>query len=835
MNTKFKVLVALLLGLPFLVSAQNKASKNKAGADTVKKQEVKSAIKPYAEVITEKAKSKAGLFTVHQVDDKFYFELPDMIMNRQILAVTRYSKTPGAANFYGGELANQQTVYWQKGPDNKVFLRASILVSQSKDSTQAIFKAVEVSSLDPIVASFDVKAFSKDKQGVVIDVTDFFKADNQIVSMPPYQKQQAKITSLAADKSYISQINTFPINTEVHTVKTFAVTPTTGFGDPYNRPIPAGVETGFITLELNTSFLLLPAIPMERRRFDERVGYFAGQFTGFQDNEQSVKPVSFAVRWRLEPKDEDVEKFKRGELVEPKKQIVYYIDPATPKKWRKYLIAGVNDWQKAFEQAGFKNAIIAKEWPENDTTMSMEDARYSVIRYLASPVSNAYGPNVHDPRSGEILESHVGWYHNVMKLVHNWYMIQAGAIDKRARKMEFDDELMGDLIRFVSSHEIGHTLGLRHNMGSSSQTPVEKLRDKAWVEANGHTISIMDYARFNYVAQPEDSIGPKGIYPRIGEYDKWAIEWGYKYVNAKDDVEEQKLLFAATTKRLAANPKLWFGGEGSYEDPRSQSEDLGDNAITASNYGIKNLKRVIAGLEDWTREDGDTYYNFNEMYNQLVAQYERYMYHVMRNIAGIYFTNKASTESGNLFVPVERAKQKGATDYLIKQVFVTPEWLIPENVINKLGVRPIERILSLQEDALSSCFSAALLLNVTECAQRSSDPYGLSEYLNDLTNGIWTELGTHKAISIYRRNLQKLYIDKLRLVIKPIDNSSRPAGVPYISEPPANNRDVQSIIRHLLSALKKKIDMAIPQTSDTLSKYHLEDVSVRITRVLSDK
>ncbi|HEY0177466.1 MAG TPA: zinc-dependent metalloprotease, partial [Pedobacter sp.] len=463
--------------------------------------------------------------------------------------------------------------------------------------------------------------------------------------------------------------------------------------------------------------------------------------------------------------------------------------------------------------------------------------RYSVLRYFASPVSNAYGPNVHDPRSGEILESHIGWYHNVMNLVHNWYMVQAGAIDKRARKMQFDDELMGDLIRFVSSHEIGHTLGLRHNMGSSSQTPVEKLRDKAWVEANGHTVSIMDYARFNYVAQPEDNIGPKGIYPRIGEYDKWAIEWGYQYVKAKDEEDEKKVHFAATTKRLAENPRLWFGGEGSYEDPRSQSEDLGDNSMKASTYGIKNLKRVIAGLEDWTREDGDTYYNFSEMYKQVVDQYQRFTLHVCRNIAGVYFTNKASVEPGNLFKPVEKARQKEAVDYLIKQVYTTPDWLIPNNVIYKLGIRPTERILSVQEFALRHNLSPAMLLNVIECSVRSSDPYTLTEYLNDLTGGIWSEVGTNQPISIYRRNLQKLYISKIAVMIKPEgDDGTMPSGGGFkIMEPPTVNSDAKSIVRHLLVTLKQKIDLAIPQTTDELSKYHLEDVSLRLAKILDNK
>ncbi len=388
----------------------------------------------------------------------------------------------------------------------------------------------------------------------------------------------------------------------------------------------------------------------------------------------------------MNPKHEDRERWLRGELVEPKKPIVYYIDPATPKQWRPYLIAGINDWQAAFEKAGFKNAIIGKEWPENDSTMSLEDARFSVIRYFASDIENAYGPNIADPRSGEILESHIGWYHNVMKLLHDWYMIQAGAVDPRARKMKFDDSLMGDLVRFVSSHEIGHTLGLRHNMGSSSQTPVEKLRDKAWVEANGHTASIMDYARFNYVAQPEDHIGPAGLYPRIGDYDKWAIQWGYKGIPGTADAEaDKKILNRWIIDSLKANPRLWFGGEGQNFDPRAQTEDLGDNAMKACEYGIKNLKRILVQLPLWTKEEADTYENLDDMYTQLTIQFARYMNHVRKNVGGIYETFKSVEQTGDVYQPTPKALQQQAVAFLHTQLFETPYWLLNKDILNKIN------------------------------------------------------------------------------------------------------------------------------------------------------
>src|SRR3954452_9776356 len=582
--------------------------------------------KPYSEVITSKAITKPGLFTVHKVDEKWYFEIPDSLMNREIIAITRYSKVPGGAGLYGGELANQQTIDWEKGPNTNVFLRVITTINVA-DSSNQIYKAVTNSNLNPIAAVFDIKAFGKDTSSVVIDVTDFFRGDNQVVSINPFDKRAYNLSGLISDRSYIANINSYPINTEVKTVKTFNSSPSFGgfaMGAFPSTTFPAASAAGAVTLEINNSFVLLPSNPMSKRMYDPRVGYFADDYTQYGDDQQKVKNEVFVVRWRLEPKDEDIEKWKRGELVEPKKPLIYYIDPATPKKWRPYLIDGINDWQKAFEKAGFKNAIIAKEWPENDSTMSLEDARFSVVRYFASDIENAYGPNVHDPRSGEIIESHIGWYHNVMKLVHDWYMIQTAAVDPKARKMKFDDSLMGQLIRFVSSHEVGHTLGLLHNMGNSSQTPVEKLRDKAWVEANGHTGSIMDYARFNYVAQPEDHITEQGLFPRIGDYDKWAIRWGYGYIPG-DTKEAQK---AASNKlviqTLSQNPRTYFGTYelGNQNDPRNQSEDLGDDAMKASGYGIKNLKVILKNLPEWTKDDVDQNENINEMYTQLVTQFE---------------------------------------------------------------------------------------------------------------------------------------------------------------------------------------------------------------------
>ena len=810
--------------------------------------------KPYKEIITDKAVTKKGLFTVHKVDEKYYFEIADSILGREILAVTRFSKVAGGGGAYGGEEVNQQSLKFEKGPSNNIFIRVVTLISTA-DSTTAISKAVKNSYLDPIAAALGIAAYGKDSSSYVVDVTDFFKGDNQIVSLDPGDKRRFSLGTLAADRSYIQSINTFPINTEIRTVKTFTSSGGGGGlsgGAPGGTTLPAATAAGAVTLELNTSMILLPVTPMHRRLFDSRVGYFADNFVVYSDEQQKVENQTFAVRWKLEPKPEDMEKYQRGELVEPAKQIVYYIDPATPKQWVKPLIDGINDWQKAFEKAGFKNAIVGKEWP-NDPNMSLEDARYSVIRYFASDIENAYGPQVHDPRSGEILESHIGWYHNVMKLVHDWYLVQTAAVDPKARKMKFDDELMGQLIRFVSSHEVGHTLGLRHNMGSSSKTPVENLRNKAWVEANGHTASIMDYARFNYVAQPEDNITEIGLFPRIGDYDKWAISWGYKYTGEPDVEKEKKTTNKWIVDNLGANPRLWFGGEGRNGDPRAQTEDLGDNNVKASEYGIKNLKRILPQIPEWTKEEADHYENLNDIYTQVLGQFNRYMGHVLTNVGGVYETFKSVEQPGDVYEATPKERQKEAVAFLNKQLFETPTWLLDKNIQNKIGSlltseRPVAApganatVMTIQTSTLNRLLDPQLLYKLAASSSRfGSGTYGMDEMLDDTRKGVWSELSTRKPIDTYRRNLQKFYAEKLISDLAPADITiniiGAPRGVNFGGLLPVNtkNTDVTSVVRAQLRTLQAEINAAIPGTTDKMSKYHLQDVSERIKKALDPK
>lgn len=766
----------------------------------------------YNKVITDKAKNKSGLFTVSQVDTKYYFQIPDSLFNRYMLVVTRYLSTPEGMGAFGGEKANEQTIYFEKGANNTVYLRSLQYKQDVRSADSMLAKALAGSNENPIVGAFAIKTTNPDNGNIVIDVTDAFKKDNPMFSLESKEKTEKKLTSLADDKSFIEAIDTYAINIEVKTTKTYT---------------SSTASSGSITIRLNTSIVLLPKTPMRKRFFDERVGYFANKYVLFDDDEQRAQKKFIIQRYRLEPKEKDIKKYLKGELVEPKKQIVYYIDPATPKKWRPYLIAGINDWQKAFEAAGFKNAIVGKEWPEDDKTMSLEDARYSVVRYYASETPNAYGPRVSDPRSGEIIESHVGWYHNVMKLVQRWYMIQAGPLDARARKMHLDDELMGQLIRFVSSHEIGHTIGLRHNMGASNATPVEKLRDKKWVEANGHTVSIMDYARFNYVAQPEDNISPKGIYPRIGSYDKWAVQWGYGYYpNAKDEFEEEKILAKLTTDSLAANPKLWFGGEGKDEDPRSQREDIGDDAVKASDYGIKNLKRVVPNLIEWTYQPNDAYDNLSDMHKAVVSQYSIYLYHVLKYIGNNYVTKRTVDEKGVVYQQIPKAKVKAAIDYVGRQLFVAPLWMYPQEIDQLISLKTADQISDQQNQVLNMLLSPGMLYNISLKSIQFENAYTVPEFLNDLQQTVWVKFTGDEKQDFYRRSLQRGYIEKLGMLLLPKE------AEPGKALNAAQRSDIRLYGKQHLLKLRDEIKK-LEDASSGFNKDHFESILIEIDKIVN--
>ena len=826
---------------------KRKEDKNAVTKVEPKATDAKKEPKPYKKVIDSTAVTQKGLIDVHKIDNKYLFEIPDSILGSEIMTITRYTKTPAGGGIFGGEEINRQVVRWEKGLNNNILLRSITYVIMSPDGDKPLAQAVKNSTSDPIIGNFDVLAYNKDESGKIIgyvlDLNSTFDADVQTFSLDPIKKQMLNIVAFQKEKSFISKVSSFPINTEIRSVKTFTTTPPRINTTPTPKvgiDLPSGLDAGVVTMEMNTSMILLPKTPMRKREFDARVGYFANQFGVFEEESQKSDTKVFAVRWRLEPKSpEDAQKQKNGELIEPLKPIVYYIDPATPDKWKKYIKQGIDDWQVAFEAAGWKNAIRGEYWPENDPTMSLEDARFSVLRYFAAEIQNAYGPNVHDPRSGEILESHIGWYHNIMSLLRNWYLIQTAAANPEARAKKFDDKLMGELIRFVSSHEVGHTLGLRHNMGASSATPVEKLRDKDFVAKNGHTSSIMDYARFNYVAQPED--GVTDFFPKIGDYDKWAIKWGYSYFEDAKTEKEEKAILNEMTKEAYKNNRLWFGTETSPYDPRYQTEDIGDNAMRASEYGIKNLKRILPNLIEWSSEKGESYSELDDLYNALTGQFRRYMGHVTKNVGGIYDSPKTYDMAGNQFTVVPKSIQKDAVAFLNTQLFTTPKWLLNQDVLSKINPESgVEAVKSMQDATLSSLLAGDRMVRLLETSATSKDNYSVDELISDLNKGIFSELKGASSIDMYRRNIQKIYVDKLIELLKPGTASVRavPVGVTYgFSTRRVNlaQTDLPSIARGQLNALKNELKMSSARMSDRMSKYHVQDLTSRIGLALDPK
>ena len=765
---------------------------------------------PYTKVVKEGGSMREGLFTVRHIKDSWYLEVPDSLVGRLLLAVTRFTSVPQDFKLIIGEEVNRSALYFEQYNEKTLFLREYVQSSYANPNDR-IATSLKQSTVNPIVYKFDVIGRNPDTKAQLINITKWLMDDNKVTSFTSQDRSTLGIGQLIADRSFIDTIKSYPINTEMQTLRTYAIN---------SGRIPA-TQSGAVTLSLNTSVVLLPKTPMQPRYEDERIGYFSDKITEFSDDQQASSHDAIIKRYRLEPKDPKA--YKAGKLVEPKKQIVFYIDPATPKKWVKYLKMGIDDWNVAFEAAGFKNAIVGKEWP-NDTTMSPDDARFSVLRYLPSEKENAYGPRIVDPRSGEIIEAHVCWYHNVMKLVKKWYMIQCGPLDKRAQTMDFDDELMGQLIRFVSSHEIGHALGLRHNMIASQATPVEKLRDKAWVEKHGHTSSIMDYARFNYVAQPEDHISEKGLFPRINDYDKWAIKWGYQYrPEFKDAAAEKKALRAEATKTLTGNRRLWWcGDEGKGMDPRSQSEDLGDNQMRANEYGIKNLKRVMENLEKWTAQPDGQYDDLSDMHRAVRAQYQRYLNHVQKYLFTKY-VNNAPDEKPYDIVP--RELQREAIQWIDRNVMTAPLWLYPESVISKLGVDYIDEIRSRQQTVIALLLSPNGIMRLHNDCLTSAKAYPVEEYLDDVFAMVWKPLNDKDELqNSFRRQQQRSYIDFIGLALNP----SYDKTVTETTSIAAQRSDAILYIEQHLTKLEKYLEN---QQGEGINKLHYKDLLLRVKKI----
>ncbi|MDB9847228.1 zinc-dependent metalloprotease [Flavobacteriaceae bacterium] len=776
--------------------------------------------KTFEDIITKEAITDKGLFNIHKVKEKYYYEINDTLFGREMLMVTRIAKTASGLGFGGGK-QNTQVLRWQK-KDNKILLRVvshNVVASDSLPVNEAVLN----SNFEPILYSFKIESKGIDSTSTLIEVTKLFSEDVKPLGFPQSRRKGYKISSLNSKKSFIESIKSYPENIESRHVKTYN-----------SSSPPSNSSTGTISLEINNSMILLPKVPMKRRYFDQRVGWFARSQVDYGLDVQESKSLKYLDRWRLEVRDEDLEKFKNGELVTPKKQIVYYIDRATPVKWRKYLKQGIEDWKIAFEEAGFKNAIIAKDPPtkEEDPDWSPEDVRYSVVRYLASPIPNANGPHVSDPRSGEILESDINWYHNVMTLLRNWFFVQTAAINEDARGVSFDDEVMGRLIRFVSAHEVGHTIGLPHNMGSSSAYPVDSLRSATFTKKYGTAPSIMDYARFNYIAQPED----KGValMPDIGVYDKHSVRWGYRPIpDAKTAKDEKKTL----DKWIRDNENSLmhrFGSAGI--DPSSQTEDLGDDAVKASEYGILNLKRIIPNLNKWTSEDGKDYSDLQTMYGQVLSQFNRYMGHVSSNIGGVYQYYKTYDQEGPVYTHVKKSHQKKCMNFLNDQLFETPTWMIDNNILNKIEFAGItNRIRSTQSRTLNSILDFGKMARLIENeAINGKAAYTLIDMMSDLKRGIWKELYTHKTIDVYRRNLQLAYLDRISYIMNEEQGSIPSWARGRVTSVKVSQSDIRTIAVGQLLELKKDIKKH-KNRSDKMTKMHLDMATAKINKILIGK
>ena len=779
---------------------------------------------PYSEVVTEEAVTDSGMVHVHHVDDEVLFEIPNDLLDREILLVTRIASVPDGMG-YGGQKANTQVVRWERNgrEDEQIFLRV-VRHTNVAEEALPVARAVRSANFEPIVRAFDIEALNEDSTSVVIDATPLFESDIPMLGLSQFRREAYRVRSLDSNRTYIEWVKSFPRNVEVRHVLTYTA-----------QSPPTNASTNAISMEMNQSMILLPDEPMQPRLHDERVGYFNVNQVDYGLSDQKVVTRTYITRWRLEPSDTAA--FRRGELVDPVKPIIYYLDPATPEKWRPYLIQGIEDWQAAFEVAGFSNAIQGRMPPsfEEDPEFSPEDARYSVIRWLPSQVQNASGPHVHDPRTGEILESDIQWYHNVANLLRNWYLIQTAAVNPAARRAMFDDEVMGELIRFVAAHEVGHTIGLPHNMKSSAGFPVDSLRAPGFVCRNGVAPSIMDYARFNYVAQPEDEGACTD--PRVGPYDHFSVNWGYRPI-LDEDTDGERATLDAWIREVEDDP-VYFFGDGTPIDPTSQTEAIGSDAMEASDLGIENLKRILPNLIEWSSDgrEGENYEELAELYGNLISQWNRYMGHVGTVVGGVTRTRKRIGQDGPVYEFVDRETQRRAMDFFTRQAFEPPTWMIDEEILSRIeNPSTVDRMRGIQVRVVNLILDPGRMQRLIEAEARNGDDhYSLGDLFSDLRDGIWGELETGAPIGVYRRNLQRGHLERLEYLMT--SEFTLPSFVfaalsNFFTSVDVSQSDIRAFVRGELHGLEDAINDALARGPDRTTELHLRDALARIDNIL---
>jgi len=772
--------------------------------------------------LLEDAVADSGLFIVHREDDEYLFEIPDSLLGREMLLISRIAgKMDGLGGFApAGVATNRQMLSFERRND-RILLRKHSGAAVA-DDTLAIAASVEANYFAPILASWEIEARNEDSTSSVVEVTDFFGGDNPSISgLSPAQRRSYQVRRLDGNRSFINHMRSYPLNVNVRHTLTYDA------GSP-----PTDERANTVSLEMNQSLVLLPAEPMRPRYADPRVGYFTVSRLNYGLEEQKAATETFIRRWRLEPSDPEA--YARGEVVDPVKPITYYVDPATPEQYVDAVKRGVENWRAAFESAGFSNAVIALDPPskDEDPEWDPEDVRYSVVRWSASETRNAQGPSTSDPRTGEIIESDIVWYHNHLRSYRNWMMVQTGAANPGARQLPLTDELMEEAMEQVITHEIGHAIGLPHNMVASSAYPVDSLRSQSFASRMGVAPTIMDYARQNYVAQPEDGLRPEDFLRRIGVYDHYSVNWGYRVIpgaaTPEDELEtlDRWIVEKAHDRMYKYLPQ---GGLG-VSDPRSQTEDMGDDLVTANTLGMQNLKRIVPNLVEWTTTPGEDYGDLAEIYSEAVGQWSRYARHIVAIVGGIHVDIKTSDQEGAVFAGVPRGDQKRAMEWLDREVFSAPTWLNEPEILERIGPGEAStaNIVRLQNSILNQLFSARRLATLIEIeATHPAEAYPAVEFLDDLREMVWGNLSETGTIGLYRRALQRSYIDRMESLIE--DEAT--SGPAFPGSPDLSLSDIRPLVREQLHLLLSRVGDAAG-SADRVTRAHLTDVVWRLNKLM---